>query len=410
MKKIGLGILIGVAVLVVLSMVAGSSFAGSRQVNNNSGPSPYVIESNSSVLKALLGRRHEFPGLFTSELTPFQVNLLNALGVGVEPVKLYHVLGKPTCNTNGVCEPELGENPSCPDCKDDNGEEEPPVERTCYPESEKPWGIVKVNGGTGGAGVDVAILDTGVYTDHLDLTGRITQCNDFTRGPKVRKGCDDGYGHGTHVAGTVAADGGVDGLGILGVAPEANIFAYKVCGNDGSCWTDDIAAAIYYAGSKEVEIVSMSLGGDTQSPLIKDAIDKNPNILFVAAAGNDGPEDGSIDYPGAYYKVVAVGTIDINEVVPDWSSKGIDDGDDLVITEKEIEFGAPGVNVESTYNDGCYADGSGTSMATPHVSGLAAKLWQGSANTTRNYLRSIAKDIYTTGYDTVTGFGLPIAP
>ena len=99
-------------------------------------------------------------------------------------------------------------------------------------------------------------------------------------------------------------------------------------------------------------------------------------LLVVAAAGNDGPELGSIDYPGAYVKVIAVGAIDSNENVPDWSSRGINDGD-YIIEEKEVEFGAPGVNIESTYNDGCYEYMSGTSMATPHVSGLAAKLWQG---------------------------------
>ncbi|MFH1966787.1 MAG: S8 family serine peptidase, partial [Patescibacteria group bacterium] len=79
-----------------------------------------------------------------------------------------------------------------------------------------------------------------------------------------------------------------------------------------------------------------------------------------------------------------------------------------VIEEKEVEFGAPGVSIESTYKDGCYAYGLGTSMATPHIAGLAAKLWQGNAGDTRNYLKSIAKDIWETGDDTATGFGLPI--
>jgi subtilisin len=153
----------------------------------------------------------------------------------------------------------------------------------------------------------------------------------------------------------------------------------------------------------------MSLSGDTQSSLIKGAIDRNPDLLFVAAAGNDGPTFGSIDYPAAYYKVIAVGAIDSTGSVPYFSSRGINDGD-YVVEEREVEFGAPGVWVESTYINGCYIYGAGTSMATPHVAGLAAKVWQGSAASTRSYLQSIAEDIWTAGDDIATGFGLPISP
>ena len=401
MKKTKLGVLF----VVTLLMISGIAIAQGTAAR-------YLVKSDNVALKAMFGVQHNFDTGFTTELTKGQLKALEMLGVETEEVPLYHVTGKPTCNNNGVCEPELGENPSCADCKNNGEEEEPaPEERACYPSTQMPWGIVKVNGGSGGAGVDVAVLDTGVYTDHLDLTRRIEQCKDFTKGPRVKNGCDDGYGHGTHVAGTVAADGGADGKGIFGVAPEADIFAYKVCGNDGSCWTDDIAAAIDYAAANGVEIVSMSLGGDTQSSLIKGAIDRNPHVLFVAAAGNDGPADGSIDYPGANVKVIAAGAIDESENVPDFSSRGINDGD-YVIEEKEVEFGAPGVAVESTFNDGCYHVYSGTSMATPHVSGLAAKLWDTDAATTRTNLQELAKlhDLHTEGDDTATGFGLPIAP
>ena len=106
---------------------------------------------------------------------------------------------------------------------------------------------------------------------------------------------------------------------------------------------------------------------------------------------------------------MAAGAIDINEAVPDWSSRGFNDGD-YVIEEQEVEFGMPGVSIESTYKDGCYQYMSGTSMATPMTSGFAAKLWQGDAVSTRNYLQSIAKDIGEYGDDTSTGFGLLIAP
>ena len=397
MKKIKTGVLAGVFLLLVLGIVVAQS--------ETMQEARYLVKSNNGMLKIMYGVQHNFDIGFTTELTKGQLKALEILGVETEEVPLYHIL-KPFCNNNNVCEPELGENPSCADCK--TGEEEPPEERTCYPITQTPYGIVMVNGGTGGAGVNVAVLDTGVYTEHLDLTRRVEQCKDFTKGPRVKNGCDDGYGHGTHVAGTIAADGGVDGKGIFGVAPKADIFAYKVCGNDGSCWTDDIAVAINYAANNGAEIVSMSLGGDTQSSLIRDAINRNPNVLYVAAAGNDGPADGSIDYPGANINVVAVGAINSEETVANWSSRGINDGD-YVIEEREVEFGAPGVAVESTLHNGCYGDKSGTSMATPHVAGLAAKLWRGNAAETRSYLKSIAKDIWTAGDDTATGFGLPIA-
>jgi subtilisin len=265
-----------------------------------------------------------------------------------------------------------------------------------------------VNGSTEGAGVTVAVLDTGAYEDHLDLDVQV--CKDATKRGIVN-GCKDGNGHGTHVAGTIAANGGSDGLGIYGVAPEASLMVIKVCRNSGSCWSDDIAAGMRYAADNGANIISMSLGSDVESSLIRDAIDyaAGKDVLVVAAAGNDGPSEGSIDYPGANAKVVAVGAIDGNEAVASWSSRGINDGD-YMIENKEVEFGAPGVSVESASINGCYTTKSGTSMATPHVSGLAAKLWQGSASSTRAYLQNISKDIWTSGDDSATGFGLPVAP
>jgi subtilisin family serine protease len=255
----------------------------------------------------------------------------------------------------------------------------------------------------------VAVLDTGVYIDHLDLKANVVDCKDAT-GRKIRNGCSDSHGHGTHVAGTIVANRGDDGLGILGVAPDAKLMAIKVCGRQG-CWGDDIAAGILYAADNGAHIISISLSDDSPDLLIEPAIDYavDAGVLVVAAAGNDGPEEGSIDYPAANPKVIAVGAIGLGGIVPDWSSRGVNDGD-YVIEEREVEFGAPGVSVESTYNDGCYTYMQGTSMATPHVSGLAAILWQGSAEATRSYLQSLAVDIGDPGDDPATGFGLPITP
>lgn len=366
---------------------------------------PYYVLSDDPALKRQLGVRHEFPGAFSTDLTGKQVQLLNTLGVKTEPVQLYQIKGKPFCG-DGVCQ---GNEPrTCPaDCLP-----EPPPARSCYPSVQRPWGIKMVNGGSGGSGVKVAILDTGVDTDHPDLSTNIIGCvTEVTHFIADTKNCEDANGHGTHVAGTVLANAGSDSLGIYGVAPGAGLIAVKVCDRRGWCYGDDIAAGIYYGADKGANILSMSFGGDLPDLQVLAAIDYavDKGVLVVAAAGNDGPGIGSIDYPGAYVKVIAAGAIDINEMVPDWSSRGINDGD-YAIEEREVEFGTPGVSIESTYNDGCYAYMSGTSMATPHVSGLAAKLWQGNAANTRSYLQSMAKDIWETGDDTATGFGLPISP
>ena len=389
----------------------------------------YYVFSDNPILKGMFGVKHEFPRSFSTDLTEGQLTALNLMGIKTEPVKLYYIAGKPVCGDGELHPSEDCEAPdytcpegyTCIDCK--CVAEEPPTERTCYPDNQYPWGVVKVNGGSGGAGVYVAVLDTGIDTDHMDLEANIYDCvTKVTHFKPDSKSCEDSHGHGTHVAGTIAANGGSDGLGIYGVAPEAKLIAVKVCDRRGWCYGDDIASGIYYATKgkdgelgtgDEANIISMSIGGDDPDSQILSAIDYavDNGLLVVAAAGNDGPDLGSIDYPGAYVKVIAVGAIDSNENVPDWSSRGVNDGD-YTIEEKEVEFGAPGVNIESTYNDGCYEYMSGTSMATPHVSGLAAKLWQDSASATRDYLQDLAKqhDLYLAGDDPATGFGLPIAP
>lgn len=400
--------LIGAVVLFAAGVAAGMSAS--------EAPKAYYVVSDNPVLKSLFGVNHQFDGVFSTELDSVQLGLLKLLGVKIKPVQVYQITGKPVCG-DGVC--QGNESKTCPD--DCSQKPEPEPERSCYPSHQAPWGIVKVNGGSGGAGVTVAVLDTGVDTDHMDLVGNMKDCTTkVTHFKPDSKNCEDRYGHGTHVSGTILANGGSDGLGIYGVAPEAKLMAVKVCDRRGWCYGDDVAAGIYYAVNHGAHIISMSFGGDEPDSQILAAIDYavDQGVLVVAAAGNDGPADGSIDYPGAYVKVIAVGAIDSAEMVPDWSSRGVNDGD-YVIEEKEVELGAPGVSVESTYNDGCYTSMSGTSMATPHVSGLAAKFWdeadgtldgRGNAADTRSYLQSIARDIWEIGDDSATGMGLPVAP
>lgn len=396
----------------LLSLLLVSTLLGAVAYSSRGVAKPYYVSDNP-VLKSILGVRHEFKGVFSTELTDEQVGILRLLGVKVEPVRLYEITARPICGDGAIHPSEQCGEPGLPECPEGQVCEDCRCvtleERMCYPDEQLPWGIRKVGGGSGGAGVKVAVLDTGVDVDHPDLKENIIDCKDTTK-RGIKRGCADGNGHGTHVSGIIAANGGPDGLGIYGVAPEAKLMEIKVCGNSGSCWADDIAEGIRYAADNGANIISMSLGGDAPDPQILAAIDYavERGVLVIAAAGNDGPEEGSIDYPGAYVEVIAVGAIDASENVPDWSSRGVNDGD-YVVEEREVEFGTPGVSIESTWNDGCYKYLSGTSMATPHVSGLAARVWRGSAGATRDYLHQVAKDIWEPGDDMATGFGLPVA-
>lgn len=141
-----------------------------------------------------------------------------------------------------------------------------------YPTHQTPWGIKAIYNNTnqtttsGGAGINIAVLDTGAYTGHYDIKNNVEQCKDFTQVVSlVSNSCTDGHGHGTHVAGTALADGGSDKAGIYGVAPDADLWAYKVLNDAGSGFSDDIAAAIRHAGDQAVAtgtktVINMSLG------------------------------------------------------------------------------------------------------------------------------------------------------
>jgi len=396
MKKLGLGILI-VGILVIAGVILAAA-------NGPVGQRVYVLTENPAI-KTMLGVNQEFPGVFSTEVSP-QLKVLVSLGlIKTEPVQIYQITARPVCG-DGIAHPseqcgELGL-PECPagevcincKCVAEGEEEPPPSERTCYPSTSTPWGILKVNGGSGGVGVKVAVLDTGVYKDHLDLKANVIDCKDTTK-RGIKEGCADNNGHGTHVAGTILANSGADELGIYGVAPVASLMAIKVCGGRW-CWGDDIAAGIKYAANNGVNIISMSLGGDSSDSQIKSAVDYavGEGVLVVAAAGNDGNTDGygSVDYPGAYANVIAVGAINSFDNLAYFSSLGYETCTSGA-QEGCVELVAPGVDVESTFNDGCYAYKSGTSMATPHVAGVAALIWTGNNATTRTELQNSALDL-----------------
>lgn len=398
-------------ILLAFSLYASFVFAAPTE-----GPR-YFIKTTNPFWHKSFGIRHNFDKGFTTDLSGIQLTLAKLFGVEVEPVAQLHVLpGEPIITSEEKNQEKI-------DTLESIKARASRITRP-IPSDGTPWGIAliynnsAITSTSGGTGVNVAVLDTGVLKTHPDLKDRVKQCKDFTAlKTPVKDGlCDDKHGHGTHVSGIILADGSSDKLGIYGVAPGSNLFSYKVCGNDGSCWADDIAYAIRVAADNGANVINMSLGADAESSLIREAMNNaiSKDVLIVAAGGNDGPYPASIDYPAANVGVIAVGAIDISISVPDWSSRGINPiTQAYVVEEKDMEFGAPGVNIESTWKNGGYAVLSGTSMASPHIAGLAAKLWQATAlegakaQATRDLLHQLAKDIWTAGDDDATGFGLP---
>ena len=237
-----------------------------------------------------------------------------------------------------------------------------------------------------GAGATVGVVDTGVNFSQADLAGQLTGNPDDTPGNGIDddhnglvddyRGWDfvdgdnlpeDGYGHGTHVTGTIAALAD-NGMGIAGVAPQARVVPIRALDNTGSGYMSTIASAFAYAGSLGLRIVNASLGGG-DSHYVRDAIAQYPNTLFVVAAGNDSADDdvpSAAEYPCAYTlpNIVCVGATDRNDNPAGFSNHGAN----------SVDLYAPGVNITSTYIGGAsnYSIMSGTSMATPHVAGAAA--------------------------------------
>ena len=223
-----------------------------------------------------------------------------------------------------------------------------------------PWGVGRIGAevvhtsGNKGAGVNVAILDTGIDSNHPDLL--VVGGENFSPG---KKSYDDENGHGSHVAGIVAA---LDNeIGVIGVAPEVNLFAVKVLGDRGIGRWSDLIAGLQWCVDYSMQVANMSLGATLAPSDVKAACDSAyaVGVLLVAAAGNE--NGGSVIYPAAYDSVIAVSATDSNDELAFLSSVG-----------DEVELAAPGVYIYSTYKDGGYAILSGTSMASPHVAGVAA--------------------------------------
>lgn len=224
-----------------------------------------------------------------------------------------------------------------------------------------PWGIDRIdaelvwpNGNTANP-VKVGIIDTGISKDHPDLAlnikGGINTIN-------PAKSWNDDNGHGSHVAGIVAALNNT--IGVVGAGPDIDLYAIKVLNRNGSGFLSDVIEGIQWATANGIKVANMSLGSASGNQSFHDAVIAayNAGVTIVAAAGNSG---GAVNFPAAYSEVIAVSATDINNNLASFSSRG-----------PEVDLAAPGVSILSTYKGNSYATLSGTSMASPHVAGSAA--------------------------------------
>jgi len=226
---------------------------------------------------------------------------------------------------------------------------------------ELPWGIARVKApeawkATMGAGVKVGVIDTGVDCTHPDLA---PNCAGGINVVDPSKDPADDNGHGTHVSGTIA--GAKDGKGVAGVAPKAKIYAIKVLDSDGGGTVEDIIKGINWATANGMQVINMSLGGPGHSAAMQKAVKKAyaAGITIVAAAGND--PNTPVGEPASYKESIAVSASTFDDKLAFFSTTG-----------PEVAFIAPGHEIYSDAPGGGLAKHSGTSMATPHVAGLAA--------------------------------------
>ncbi|HJV17182.1 MAG TPA: S8 family serine peptidase, partial [Bacillales bacterium] len=251
-----------------------------------------------------------------------------------------------------------------------------------------------------GKGVKIAVIDTGIYS-HEDLS--IAGGKSFV---SYTSSYTDDNGHGTHVAGIIAAKN--NNVGIVGVAPDAQLYAVKVLRNDGSGNMSDIISGIDWAITNKMNMINLSLGSTESSNILEETINKasKAGILVIAAAGNNGNSNGTgdtVNYPARYDSVIAVGATDIWKQRASFSSTG-----------NEVDFVAPGVNILSTVLDNQYVSHSGTSMAAPFVTGdlaLLKEMYPTMSNQGLvDQLKKKALDLGAPGHDPLYGYGLIQSP
>ena len=281
-------------------------------------------------------------------------------------------------------------------------------------ELDNTWGVKHIgaglvhDGGNKGTGVRVGVLDSGIDYSHPDLVANYAGGHDF-----VNNDTDpmDDYGHGTHVAGTVAAEDNT--VGVVGVAPRTSLYALKVLSASGSGSWSDIIAALQWAVDNGIQVTNNSYGSSLNPGVtVKNAFNNSAalGILHVAAAGNTGNPKGkgnNVGYPARFESVIAVAATDKGNQRASFSSTG-----------DAVELAAPGININSTLLGGGYSGEtwSGTSMASPHVAGtaalvIAAGITDANGNgyindEVRLRLQETAVDLGAPGRDPQYGYGL----
>jgi thermitase len=251
---------------------------------------------------------------------------------------------------------------------------------------------------TGSNAVTIAVVDTGVLPNHPDFTGRVLPGFDF-----INNDADatDDEGHGTHTAG-IAAAAGDNGEGIAGMCWQCRILPVKVLDDEGAGSSLGVALGIRWAADNGARVINLSLGGDEDSPFVREAVRYavSKNALVIAAAGNSADLGNPVEYPAAYDEVIAVGATDENDQRAFFSQ-----------VQGYVDVSAPGWNIPSTFEPSIapYLAFSGTSEAAPHVAGLAGLLLSVNPSLDVNALRSIitgtTDDLGTPGPDPEYGTG-----
>lgn len=277
-------------------------------------------------------------------------------------------------------------------------------------QSDKLW-----NKGIDGAGVTVALLDTGVYAAHPDLAGRVVHCEDFSHERGTEAECADTFGHGTFMAGLIAGNGAASNGKYKGTAPGASIVSIKAAGYDGSTDVSTILAGIQWAVAHKdtygIDVLNLSLGTDSSqdyrlSPL-NYAVERawSSGIAVVVSAGNSGPDSSTVMKPGDDPYVITVGssndegTMTINDdQVPVFSSKGPTRANGFTKPDvvspgvHTISLRSPGSAIDNQYGstaavDGSYFKGTGTSMSTATTTGVVAQILQANPSLTPDQVK-----------------------
>jgi len=263
----------------------------------------------------------------------------------------------------------------------------------------------------------IAVIDTGIDLDHSDLAAKIWTNTDEIPGNGIDDDgngyVDDVYGwnfvndstlmleasHGTHVAGIAGAHTN-NGIGIAGVSWQSPLMQLQALRSNGDGAWADVAEAIIYAADNGARILNLSFGGEAPSQTIQDAVSyaRSQGCLLVAATGNNQSQPTPVEYPAAFPGVLAVAATTAGDTLASFSNGG-----------PQVDVAAPGVDIFSTSDHNQYAVMSGTSMAAPHVSGLAALVWSLqpalTADQVTHVITSTARDIYTPGWDPRAGWG-----